>query len=142
MKGFLVWFLWACVYVGLGVMFESCNIIKSPATWAFYGAIMAIIYIEAQDCFKCRGMKYLLILLIPIFIMQHSMREKPYNDTLTVSWIKITRDTVERVEHKKNITIITSDGKKKRYHKRFFTICIPPVIPFITLREQKSMLWY
>jgi len=68
-------------------------------------------------------MKYLIILLIPIYIVQHSMREKPYNDALNVGWVTISRDTVSVVEYRPNTVRITKNGRRKVYHRRFFTIC-------------------
>jgi len=68
-------------------------------------------------------MKHLLILLIPIFIVQHSMREKPYNDTLNVGWVAISRDTVTAIEYRPNTVRVTKNGKRKIFHRRFFTIC-------------------
>jgi len=67
--------------------------------------------------------KNILILLIPIFIMQHSMRETPYNDTLNVSWVTISRDTVSSLEYRPNTVIIIKNGKRKIFHRRFYTIC-------------------
>ena len=68
-------------------------------------------------------MKYLIILLIPIYIVQHSMREKPYNDTLNVSWVTISKDTVSTIEYRPNTVRIVKNGRRKVYHRRFFTIC-------------------
>jgi len=69
-------------------------------------------------------MKYLIILLIPIYIVQHSMREKPYNDTLNVvGCVTIRRDTVSTIEYRPNTVRITKNGKRKVYHRRFYTIC-------------------
>ena len=68
-------------------------------------------------------MKYIFIFLIPIVIIQHSMREKPYNDTLRVNWVEISKDTVSSVEYRPNTTWVIKNGKKKIYHRRFYTIC-------------------
>ena len=68
-------------------------------------------------------MKYLIILLIPIYIVQHSMRGKPYNDTLSVGWVTISKDTVSSVEYRPNTVRVTKNGKRKTFSRRFFTIC-------------------
>ena len=49
MKQLILTVIWIIFWIGLGVTFEHFKVIVSPAWWATFGAIMAIILFEAQN---------------------------------------------------------------------------------------------
>lgn len=75
---------------------------------------------------------------IPIVIIQHGIREKPYNDTLACSWFKFEDDTVSVVEYRTNgVKVYRGDRSGKYYSRRFYTILRKPVgnMVFILRRD-------
>lgn len=61
---------------------------------------------------------------IPIVIIQHGMREKPYNDTLKARGeLSIIQDTVSAIKYRANsVSVYRSKPGRKRYHRRFYTV--------------------
>ena len=65
---------------------------------------------------------------IPVVIIQHSMREKPYNDTLVCSWFRFQDDTVSNVEYRDNSVKVFQTHKGRNYYsRRFYTVLKIPV---------------
>lgn len=57
-----------------------------------------------------------------IYVVQHSMREKPYNDTLECSWFTFKINMIDSAVYRKNSVLLFKDGKRKRFHRRFYTV--------------------
>jgi len=79
---------------------------------------------------------------IPIVIIQHGIREKPYNDTLACSWFKFQDDTITAIEYFHNTVRITRSTHGRRwYSRRFYTILKLSPEHIVLILKRKQLLF-